>query len=177
MYRSLYAPGCRSILYISECDTLDLECEEVFAKDVSWLGIYYAMEERQYLQAKYVPAEEDFDAELRALNESLKDPNFKPDHVALLADDRKLLGLIRYVLNFFKHRQKQLEQARKKVLVNRKISEFVQNELEGELMLSNEANLSRELLLNLKRYFLRFLRKHGVEERAASKILEVCEFL
>ncbi len=34
-----------------------------------------------------------------------------------------------------------------------------------------------ELLQNLRKYFLKFIRKHGVEERAVEKILGICEFL
>lgn len=62
LYRSLYTTKQRTILYVNECDTLDLECEEIFSKDISWLTIYHAMEERDYLQKRYLSPEEDFDA-------------------------------------------------------------------------------------------------------------------
>jgi hypothetical protein len=43
------------------------------------MSIYHAMEERDYLQSRYLPIDDDFDTELRVLSESLKDLNFQSD--------------------------------------------------------------------------------------------------
>jgi hypothetical protein len=130
LHRNLYTGTVRTILYISECDTLDLECEEVFGKDITWLTLYQAMEERDYLlQKNFIPVENDNDAELKALSESLKEANQLPDEISFLSDDRKLLRIIQFILHYFKFKHKQLEHSKKKLVITRKIYEFVDNEL------------------------------------------------
>lgn len=61
------------------------------------------------------------------MERNLKDPNSVLDEVSFLSDDRKLLGLLRYVLCFFKYRHKQQEIHKKRMVVSRKITEFVVN--------------------------------------------------
>lgn len=40
--KSPYQENIRPIVYISECDTLDLECEEVLTRDISGRMIFLA---------------------------------------------------------------------------------------------------------------------------------------
>lgn len=110
----------RSIVYVSECDTLDLECEDVLNKEVNFQMIYLAMKELEYIKNTYV-GKENSEEELKQIAMKLKDMNFVEDPLSFMESDSKLIGLIQYLLNFLKVQQKTMD---RKKIPSKKISEF-----------------------------------------------------